>query len=216
MEENGGGVSLNKVKGKEAKEGLVERLIENGGLYVLFYTRNWPKGIGKCVCYDGCLYQGLLSPGKFSDKGKIPRPSSAIYVGYIQGSCINGYDFLIECNGESCKGQRVMNQMHGYGRKGYGNGGVHEGWWTSEVLNGHDRQAGHWASEVMCGEGILLWASNYEYWRKLVDEVPLNSCEVLNFTNGGILCGRWKKCTIVWNCRYYPLYVSFEWLKSHV
>ncbi|XXG82215.1 hypothetical protein AAC387_Pa10g0210 [Persea americana] len=108
-----------------------------------------------------------------------------------------------------------MNQMHGYGRKGYGNGGVHEGWWTSEVLNGHNRQAGHWTSEVMCGEGILLWASSYEYWRKLV-EVPLNSCEVLNFTNGGILCGRWKKCTIVWNCRYYPLYVSFEWLKSHV
>ncbi|XXG82274.1 hypothetical protein AAC387_Pa10g0257 [Persea americana] len=216
MEENGGDVSLNEVKGKGAKEGLVERLIENGDLYVLFYTRNWPKGIGERVCYDGCLYEGLLSPGKLSDKGKIPRPSSAIYVGYIQGSCINGYDFFIECNGESCQGQRVMNQMHGYGRKEYGNGGVHEGWWTSEVLNGHDRQAGHWTSEVMCGEGILLWASSYEYWRKLLDEVPLNSCEVLNFTNGGILCGRWKKCKIAWNCRYYPLYMSFEWLKSHV
>lgn len=210
MEESGSDVSLNKAKGDEAEEGLVEKLIRNGNLYVGFCTRNWPKGMEKHICSDGCLYQGLWAQVKLSDKGNIPWPLDATYVGYIDGSCIHGYGCYTECNGEIYEGQWVMNH-----KRGYGNGDFYEGWWRSGVFDGHERYNRHWRREVMSSKGILLWASSYEYWRQLVNEVPQQSCEVLNYKNEGILCGRWKKCTIVRNCRYYPLCVNFEWLKLH-
>lgn len=196
----------------------VEKLLQNGDLYVGGFSRNVPHGRGKYLWADGCMYEGEWRRGRASGKGKFSWTSGATFEGEFKGGRMEGFGTFIGADGDSYCGSWIADQKHGGGCKSFVNGDFYEGQWRRNVQEGHGRYlwrngnqfVGEWHGGVIAGRGVLIWANGNRYEGQWENGVPKGS-GVFTWPDGSCYIGSWSKdprSQQLFNLKFYPISVA--------
>ncbi|KAK8549102.1 hypothetical protein V6N12_062000 [Hibiscus sabdariffa] len=181
-------------------DGVVERLLPNGDLYIGSFYNNAPHGSGKYLWKDGCMYEGEWRRGKASGKGKFSWPSGATFEGDFKSGRMEGGGTFIGSDGETYRGSWIADRKHGYGYKRYSNGDYYEGLWKKNLQEGHGRYVwsngneyiGEWKNGVISGRGTLIWENGNRYDGQWENGVPKGN-GVFSWPDGSCYIGPWNE-----------------------
>uniref|UniRef100_A0A1D1YW48 1-phosphatidylinositol-4-phosphate 5-kinase n=1 Tax=Anthurium amnicola TaxID=1678845 RepID=A0A1D1YW48_9ARAE len=185
---------------REGAEGVVEKELPNGDLYLGSFAGSVPHGVGKYLWTDGCMYEGEWRRGKAAGQGKFSWPSGATYEGQFKSGRMEGLGTFTGSDGDTYQGHWSADRKHGTGKKCYANGDYYEGNWRRNLQEGRGRYVwrngnqymGEWRGGVISGRGVLIWANGNRYEGQWENGVPKGS-GVFTWPDGSYYVGNWTK-----------------------